>query len=35
LTGDNGLIGPRAKQTAGHYVKLISITPDGSQFKLY
>ena len=35
LTGGNGLIGPRANQTAGHYVKLISITPDGSQFKLY
>ena len=35
LMGANGLIGPRANQTAGHYVKLISITPDGSQFKLY
>ena len=35
LMGANGLIGQRANQTAGHYVKLISITPDGSQFKLY
>ena len=35
LTGANGLIGARAGQTAGHYVKLISLTPDGSQFKLY
>jgi 2',3'-cyclic-nucleotide 2'-phosphodiesterase (5'-nucleotidase family)/predicted AlkP superfamily phosphohydrolase/phosphomutase len=35
LTGANGLIGTRANQTAGHYVKLISITPDASQFKLY
>ena len=35
LMGGNGLIGARANQTAGHYVKLISITPDGSQFKLY
>ena len=35
LMGANGLIGARANQTAGHYVKLISITPDGSQFKLY
>ena len=35
LTGGNGLIGPRAGQTVGHYVKLISITPDASQFKLY
>ena len=35
LTGANGLIGPRIGQTAGHYVKLISISPDASQFKLY
>ena len=35
LMGADGLIGARANQTAGHYVKLISITPDGSQFKLY
>ena len=35
LTGANGLIGPRVGQTAGHYVKLISISPDASQFKLY
>ena len=35
LMGANGLIGQRANQTAEHYVKLISITPDGSQFKLY
>ena len=35
LTGANGLLASRAGQTAGHYVKLISLTPDGSQFKLY
>ena len=35
LIGANGLIGPRAGQTVGHYVKLISIAPDASQFKLY
>ena len=35
LTGANGLIGPRINQTAGHYVKLISISPDASQYKLY
>jgi 2',3'-cyclic-nucleotide 2'-phosphodiesterase (5'-nucleotidase family)/predicted AlkP superfamily phosphohydrolase/phosphomutase len=35
LTGADGLIGTRAGQTAGHYVKLISLTPDASQFKLY
>jgi 2',3'-cyclic-nucleotide 2'-phosphodiesterase (5'-nucleotidase family) len=35
LTGANGLIGPRAGQTFGHYVKLISLEPDASQFKLY
>ena len=35
LTGANGLIGARAGQTVGHYVKLISLAPNGSQFKLY
>ena len=35
LMGANGLIGPRANQTVGHYVKLISLAPDASQFKLY
>jgi 2',3'-cyclic-nucleotide 2'-phosphodiesterase (5'-nucleotidase family) len=35
LMGDNGLIGARAGQTVGHYVKLISLAPDASQFKLY
>ena len=35
LTGANGLIGPRAGQSVGHYVKLISLAPDASQFKLY
>ena len=35
LTGANGLLAARAGQTAGQYVKLISLTPDGSQFKLY
>jgi 2',3'-cyclic-nucleotide 2'-phosphodiesterase (5'-nucleotidase family) len=35
LTGANGLTGPRSGQTAGHYVKLISISPDASQYKLY
>ena len=28
LTGANGLIGARAGQTVGHYVKLISLAPD-------
>ena len=28
LTGANGLIGARAGQTAGHYMKLISLAPD-------
>ena len=28
LTGADGLIGARAGQTAGHYVKLISLAPD-------
>ena len=35
LTGANGLIGTRAGQTVGHYIKLISLAPDASQFKLY
>src|SRR6266496_834828 len=35
LLGANGLIGARAGQTVGHYVKLISLAPDASQFKLY
>src|SRR5580765_7859053 len=35
LTGGNGLIGARAGQTVGHYIKLISLAPDASQFKLY
>ena len=35
LTGANGLIGARAGQTVGHYVKLISLAPDASHFKLY
>jgi 2',3'-cyclic-nucleotide 2'-phosphodiesterase (5'-nucleotidase family) len=35
LTGANGLIGTRANQTVGHYVKLISLASDASQFKLY
>ena len=35
LTGANGLIGPRAGQTVGHYIKLISLAPDASNFKLY
>src|SRR4051794_5910689 len=35
LMGGNGLIGARAGQTVGHYVKLISLAPDASQFKLY
>jgi 2',3'-cyclic-nucleotide 2'-phosphodiesterase (5'-nucleotidase family)/predicted AlkP superfamily phosphohydrolase/phosphomutase len=35
LMGANGLIGPRIGQTVGHYVKLISLAPDASQFKLY
>ena len=29
LTGANGLIGARAGQTVGHYIKLISLSPDG------
>ena len=35
LTGANGLIGARAGQTVGHYVKLISLSPDLGNFKLY
>jgi 2',3'-cyclic-nucleotide 2'-phosphodiesterase (5'-nucleotidase family) len=35
LTGANGLIGSRAGQTVGHYIKLISLSADGTQFKLY
>jgi 2',3'-cyclic-nucleotide 2'-phosphodiesterase (5'-nucleotidase family) len=35
LMGANGLIGARAGQTVGHYIKLISLAPDASQFKLY
>src|SRR5262245_5145444 len=35
LTGANGLIGARAGQTVGHYLKLIPLAPDASQFKLY
>src|SRR4051794_14639701 len=35
LTGGNGLIGARAGQTVGHYIKLITLAADGSQFKLY
>src|SRR6185312_693869 len=35
LMGANGLIGARAGQTVGHYVKLISLSPNLSQFKLY
>ena len=33
--GANGLSGARAGQTAGHYVKLISLAPDLEHFKLY
>ena len=35
LTGANGLIGTRAGQTVGHYVKLISLAPNLGNFKLY
>jgi hypothetical protein len=35
LMGANGLIGTRAGQTVGHYIKLISLEPDLSNFKLY
>jgi 2',3'-cyclic-nucleotide 2'-phosphodiesterase (5'-nucleotidase family)/predicted AlkP superfamily phosphohydrolase/phosphomutase len=35
LTGANGLTGTRANQSAGHYVKLITLAGDLSSFKLY
>jgi 2',3'-cyclic-nucleotide 2'-phosphodiesterase (5'-nucleotidase family) len=35
LMGANGLVGSRAGQTVGHYVKLISLAGDLSNFKLY
>src|SRR3954465_13677884 len=35
LTGGSGLMGTRGGQTGGHYVKLISLAPDATQFKLY
>ncbi|HKG42803.1 MAG TPA: alkaline phosphatase family protein [Gaiellaceae bacterium] len=35
LTGANGLVGTRAGQTVGHYIKLISLAPDLTNFKLY
>ena len=35
LTGTDGLIGARAGQTAGFYVKLIDLASDLSSFKLY
>ena len=35
LTGADGLIGTRAGQTAGFYVKLISMASDLTSFKLY
>ncbi len=35
LTGADGLIGARAGQTAGFYVKLITMSQNLSQFKLY
>src|SRR5688572_4117059 len=35
LTGADGLIGTRAGQTAGFYVKLIGLAGDLSSFKLY
>jgi 2',3'-cyclic-nucleotide 2'-phosphodiesterase (5'-nucleotidase family) len=35
LMGANGLLAARAGQTVGHYVKLISLSPDATQFKLY
>jgi hypothetical protein len=35
LTGAEGLIGARAGQTADFYVKLITLAPDLSSFKLY
>ena len=35
LKGAQGLIGPRVGQTADFYVKLITLAPDLSSFKLY
>src|SRR4051812_13105766 len=35
LMGADGLIGARLGQTVGHYVKLISLSPNLSDFKLY
>ena len=35
LIGADGLIGARAGQTAGFYVKLMTLAPDLSSFKLY
>ena len=35
LMGANGLIGTRAGQTVGHYVKLITLNGDLTQYKLY
>ena len=35
LMGANGLIGARAGQTVGHYIKLITLAPNLSNFKLY
>jgi 2',3'-cyclic-nucleotide 2'-phosphodiesterase (5'-nucleotidase family) len=35
LTGADGLVGARAGQTAGFYLKLITLAPDLSSFKLY
>ncbi len=35
LTGADGLIGARAGQTVGHYIKLISLSPNLSQYKIY
>jgi 2',3'-cyclic-nucleotide 2'-phosphodiesterase (5'-nucleotidase family) len=35
LTGSQGLTGSRAGESAGQYVKLISLAPDLSNFKLY
>ena len=35
LRGADGLIGPRAGQTAGFYTKLVDLSPDLSSFKIY
>ena len=35
LRGADGLIGPRAGQTAGFYTKLVDLAPDLSSFKIY